>query len=901
MKKVYFGVLLALVSCASFAQEAMITGYVDSPCSGAAGRVLEIYVNGTIDFTGWAIGRQSNGNEDGYDTYLDISELGTITDDFAYITNDQAIFETEFGEMAHVIVNNGINSNGDDAFQIVDNNSNVIDRFGEEFIDGSGTAWEHTDSYYLRNTGATANEGNFDASNWTFGALDELDDQGICKEGTPLNQLVALGSFMPAQDLQEINFDEAYVSVNEDAGSITLTVEISDLPASDATVDVSILTGESTAVENQHYTYTEETLTFTTTGSTTQTITITIPNNSDAEPDTLLALELTNVTNAELGEDIVSVVYILDDEMHAPTAQENLGITFGTSYAIEGDNPGSEIVAHDPETERLFVLNSGNASVEILDFSNPLNISAIATIDLSTYGDESTSVAHYNGIVAATAVPETVGENGTIIFMDTEGNILSTVEVGALPDMITFSHDGNMLLVANEGQPNEDYTIDPEGSVSVVDLTNGAENLTQANVTTLDFNAFDAQEAQLKEDGVRIFGPGASVSEDLEPEYITVAEDNTKAWVTLQENNAIAVVDLINLQITDIWPLGYKDHSLPENALDTSNKLDVIFMANWPIKGMYMPDAIANYTVNGNTYFVTANEGDSREYDAYNEEVNLDDITLDASVFNNQAFLELKENLGKINISSASGDIDNDNEYEEIYVFGGRSFSIYDASTGTQVYDSGADFERIIKEDPVYNTIFNANDDENKLKNRSDNKGPEPEAVIVKEINDTFYAFIGLERVGGFMVYNITNPNAPVFEGYYNNRSVTPGEDNIENLGDLAPESIVYIAPEDNTEEKGLIVLANEVSATISIYTLNNDVLSTNDFELAANNFVIYPNPAQSERVFFNQPTDYTLFDIQGRKLQEASQATHINVSTLTTGTYLVRNAKGQVQKLVIN
>ena len=151
------------------------------------------------------------------------------------------------------------------------------------------------------------------------------------------------------------------------------------------------------------------------------------------------------------------------------------------------------------------------------------------------------------------------------------------------------------------------------------------------------------------------------------------------------------------------------------------------------------------------------------------------------------------------------------------------------------------------------------------------------------------------------MVYDITNPNAPVFEGYYNNRSVTPGEDNIENLGDLAPESIVYIAPEDNAEQKGLIVLANEVSATISVYTLNNDVLSTNDFELATNNFVIYPNPAQSERVFFNQPTDYTLFDIQGRKLQEASQATHINVSTLTTGTYLVRNAKGQVQKLVIN
>lgn len=899
MKKVYFSVLLALISYVSFAQEALITGYVDSTCGGADGRVLEIYVNGTIDFTGWNVARQSNGG--GYSSNIDISSFGTVTDDFIYLTNNQATFENEFGTQTNIIQTGSISSNGDDAFQIVDNNSTVIDRFGEENIDGTGTVWEHENSYYLRNNGSAANGGNFDATNWTFGAIDALNNEGLCNGGSAFSQTVALGSFMPVQDLPEINFDEAYTSVNEDAGIITLAIEISDLPTSDATVDVNILTAESTAVENQHYIYTGETVTFTTTGSTTQTITINIPDNSDAEPDTLLALELANATNAELGEDLLSVVYILDDEMHAPAATENLGITFGASYAIGGSNPGSEIVAHDPTTERLFVMNSGNASVEILDFSNPLNIQSISTINLSAYGDGGTSVAFYNGVVAATAVPDDINQNGVIIFMDTNGTIISTVEAGSLPDMITFSPDGTMLLVANEGEPNSDYSVDPEGSISVIDLTGGVANLTQANVTTLDFNAFDTQETQLKADGIRIFGPNASVSQDLEPEYITVSEDNTKAWVTLQENNAIAVIDLVSLQITDIWPLGYKDHNLPENALDTSNEQDFIFMANWPIKGVYMPDAIASYTVNGNTYFVTANEGDAREYDTYEEEVDLEDITLNASVFSNQAFLEIEENLGKIKITSASGDIDNDNEYEEIHVFGGRSFSIYDASTGTQVYDSGADFERIIAEDPVYNAIFNATDDENEFKNRSDNKGPEPEAVIVEEIDGTFYAFIGLERVGGFMVYDITNPNAPVFEGYYNNRDVTPGEDDIANLGDLAPESLVYVAPEDNAEGKGLIVIANEVSATISVYTLENDVLSTEEFELANNNFVLYPNPATSERVFFNKPTDYILFDIQGRKLQEASQATHIHVGKLTTGTYLVRNTKGQVQKLVIN
>lgn len=702
------------------------------------------------------------------------------------------------------------------------------------------------------------------------------------------------------QTTPEINFDEAYISVDETAGTATLSISISALPTTDATVDISILLNESTAVDTQHYTYTNETLTFTTTGSLTQDITISIPDNSDAEPDTLLALELSNVTNATIGENNINVVYILDDEAHAPTATNELGINFTTSYAITGANPGSEIVAHDAATERLFVMNSENASIEILDFSNPLTISNISTIDLTTYGDGGTSVDVYNGTVAATAVPNAVGQNGTVIFMDTDGTILSSVEAGALPDMVTFTPDGTKLLVANEGEPESDYSIDPEGTISVIDLTGGIANLTQADVTTLNFNSFDAQMSQLQSQGVRFFGPNASVSQDVEPEYISVSEDSQTAWVSLQENNAIAVIDLSTMQITDIFPMGLKDHSLPENALDTSNEQDFIFMATWPIKGMYMPDAIANYTVNGTTYYVTANEGDAREYNAIEEEVNLEDITLDASVFSNQDFLQREENLGKINLTSENGDLDNDNDYEEIHVFGGRSFSIYDGSTGTQVYDSGSDFERILEEDPVYNAIFNATDDENELKNRSDNKGPEPEAVIVKKINNKFFAFVGLERVGGFMVYDITSPTAPIFEGYYNNRSTVDGQEGNEIQGDLAPESIVYVAPENNSEEKGLIVIANEVSATISIYTLDNVLLSTDRIIKEEDSFVLYPNPAKNQKVFFTQPTNYTLYDMQGRIIINAQNATFINVTNLNAGTYIVRNQKGQTQKLLV-
>ncbi|WP_051907855.1 choice-of-anchor I family protein [Flavimarina sp. Hel_I_48] len=700
-----------------------------------------------------------------------------------------------------------------------------------------------------------------------------------------------------AQADPEINFDEAYISVNEDEGTATLTVSISESPLMIASVDVAILTEESTAMAGTDYEYDSQTLTFASSGDLTQSVTINITNNAEMAPDKLVALQLQNPVNSSVGEDNIAVIYILDDEAHTPSFTNSLGVTFGTSYAITGDNPGSEIVGHDPETSRLFVMNSGNASVEILDFSDPLDISALSTIDLSAYGEGGTSVAVHDGIVAATAVPDEVGVNGTVVFMDVDGTILSTIEAGALPDMITFTPDGSKLLVANEGEPSQDYLTDPEGSITVVDLSGGVENLTQNEVKMLNFNAFDAEIDALRVENIRIFDPNASVSQDLEPEYITVSADSQHAWVTLQENNAIAVVDLDAMEITDIFPMGLKDHSLPQNALDTSNEMDFAFMANWPIKGMYMPDAIANYTVGETTYYVTANEGDAREYDAFEEETNLEDMVLDAAVFPNQEFLQREENLGKLNFSSVDGDLDNDGEYEELHAYGGRSFSIYNGTTGEQVYDSADDFERFTLEDDVFGAIFNTTNDENEFKNRSDNKGPEPEALIVEEINGAFYAIVGLERIGGFMVYDVTNPMAPVFEGYFNNRSTEPGEDI---TGDLAPEGIIYVKPEDNATQKGLIVIANEVSATISVYTLENNNLSLEDAVTAKTDFTMYPNPAAGERIFFNKPTTFVLYDIQGRELQRKEDATYINSTSLSSGTYIVWNDKGESKKLLV-
>ncbi len=190
---------------------------------------------------------------------------------------------------------------------------------------------------------------------------------------------------------------------------------------------------------------------------------------------------------------------------------------------------------------------------------------------------------------------------------------LNQVNVGSLPDMVTFTPDGTKVLTANEGEP--DGGVNPEGSVSIIDISGGVQN---ASVTLADFNDFDSQKAALQAEGVRLFGDNgtATVSQDVEPEYITVSSDSTNAYISLQENNAIAILDLTTSTITDIFPLGVKDHSLPGNGLDASDRDGGINIQTQPVFGLPMPDAIATYNAGGVDYIVTANEGDARDEDA---------------------------------------------------------------------------------------------------------------------------------------------------------------------------------------------------------------------------------------------------------------------------------------------
>ena len=482
------------------------------------------------------------------------------------------------------------------------------------------------------------------------------------------------------------------------------------------------------------------------------------------------------------------------------------------------DGSAAEISTFDAMSQRVFFTNAEDETVEVLDISNPYAPILINTIDV---GGGPNSVDAYNGVIAVAVEGASDDANGYVKFYDYEGNLLQEVEVGVLPDMLTFTPDGSHVLSANEGQPLEDYSVDPEGSVSIIQVS----DYSVRTVGFTDFNAGGDRADELP-DGVRIFGlPDAppTVAQDLEPEYITVSPDGATAYVTLQENNALAVIDVAAGTVSAIVALGTKDHSVAGNEIDASNRDDAINFQTWPVLGMYQPDAIASYEVDGNLYLITANEGDARDYDGFSEEVRVEDLTLDPTAYPNAAELQMEENLGRLRTTNATGDTDGDGDFDQIYSYGARSFTIWDAS-GNVVYDSGSFLETKTAE--LLPDNFNSTNDENdSFDNRSDDKGPEPEAVTIATIDGTPYAFIGLERVGGVMVFDVSDPAAPVFVTYNNARDFsvifdpeTITAEELSAVGDLGAESIEFIPASVSPNGQDLIVVANEVSGTVSFF-----------------------------------------------------------------------------------
>ncbi|MCF8258535.1 MAG: choice-of-anchor I family protein [Flavobacteriales bacterium] len=487
------------------------------------------------------------------------------------------------------------------------------------------------------------------------------------------------------------------------------------------------------------------------------------------------------------------------------------------SYQSGGfEGSATEIVAYDAVNFQLFSTNGATGNIDIIDITDPTTPVYVSSIDLSAYGSGANSVALMNGVVAAAVEASNPQNNGSVVFFDLQGTFLAQVTVGAMPDMIMFSPDGSKVLTANEGEPDTENLVDPLGSISIVDISGGAANVVQNDVTTLDFTAYNSLPI---DPAIRIFGNNgaSSVAQDLEPEYIAVSADSETAFVTMQENNALAVIDLSDNTITALVALGFKDHSLAANALDASDRDDVVNIATYDnLYGMYQPDAIKAYSYSGSTFIVSANEGDSRDYNAYSEEERVKNLTLDPTAFPDAAALQADEVIGRLTVTTSKGDNDNDGDYDELYAFGARSFSIWDA-TGALVYDSGDDFEQYFAQN--YPLQFNSDHTDNdSFDNRSDNKGPEPEALEVISYMGRTIAFIGLERQGGVMVYDITDPSAVMFLAYATDRDFTQVADATSR--GLGPEDIKFVPVALSPINENLLLVTNEVSGSISIYTV---------------------------------------------------------------------------------
>jgi 2',3'-cyclic-nucleotide 2'-phosphodiesterase (5'-nucleotidase family) len=469
----------------------------------------------------------------------------------------------------------------------------------------------------------------------------------------------------------------------------------------------------------------------------------------------------------------------------------------------EGPAGGAEVVAYD--AARGLVLVLGADGVEVLDAADGTPRFGLPSADLGTLGDGN-SVAICGDVIAVAYDGAEPGACGAVAFyrMNAEGTcaeLMRVVDVGVVPDMVTFTPDGSKLLVAIEGEPNELYGTDPAGDpvggVAIIDVATGHSRFA-------GFADFDTE--ALREASVRITGvDGITAKTDLEPEYIAFSADGGTAYVTLQENNAIGVLDVHCGRFTAVHALSTKDHSVEGNGLDTNDRDGVTDIVTAPVQGLYMPDGLASFFWEGKTYLVTANEGDASEWGDYNDVARVSDVMLDPVAFPDAEALQRDDGIGRLEISTADGDPDGDGVYEKLYTFGARSFSIWEVTDDglAQTYDSGDLMERMLA----------AHRPDLLDDGRSDAKGPEPESVSMGTIDGQLYAFLALERVDSVMAFAVNAPDAVEHAGIIETND--------------APEVIRFVSADDAPEgvEGPLLLAPNEGSGitTADLLTFAGD------------------------------------------------------------------------------
>ncbi len=660
--------------------------------------------------------------------------------------------------------------------------------------------------------------------------------------GATLITSLSTSPFSAGGASETIEFAAASTAVSRiepDSGTVTFTFTVtrSGTTSGTTTVNGTIAAGTTDAADFGGTFPTSFTVTIAD-GATTGSFTVTVSGDDTIEADEAFTLTITtagnsNATPVGIGTASVSTATIRNDDAGAtiggitvfdeapsltgaattPTATDDvllvrLGSFTGTGATAAGR---SESIAYDSVTDRIFTTNAAQGAIDVTQLNADGSTTALASISLSALPQFGTinSVAISGGVIAVAFDNVTAGQPGFVALYDTATTTLqATVQVGVLPDDIVFTPDGQRLLVANEAEAVS-AANNPAGSISIISLAGGAA--AASVVQTIGFGALTGFETELSVRGVATIASQAA-GNDIEPEYVTVSPDGTRAYVVLQEVNAVAVIDLTNTTATTplaILPLGGVDRNLAGNAFDPSDTGATISIANFDAIGLLQPDAIASYSVGGFTYFVTANEGDSRVGGiADSVRLNSASYVLDPTAYPNAAALRADAVLGRLNVLTNIGDTDGDGDFDQIYTLGGRSLSIYRQNADgsfTKVRETGGEFEAIIARNNP--TLFNVNQTLGPIDARSDDKGPEPEGVSIGQVGSRIYAFVSLERVGGVMVYDVTDPANAFYVGF---RAPTGS--------DFGPETSVFVSAAESPTGGALLLTANEISGTTTVY-----------------------------------------------------------------------------------
>ena len=505
-----------------------------------------------------------------------------------------------------------------------------------------------------------------------------------------------------------------------------------------------------------------------------------------------------------------------------------------------GDGEGSsEIATYHTGSKRIFATNGVKNTIDIFDISDVANPKKVGAVALSPYGNDVTSVAAGKDVVvavvnvsdkfSATGVPTTT--NGKIVVFDTDGKVLSSPDVlGVLPDSVTFAPNGTTALVAIEAQPvcakddpataakeETDYTkaSDPVGGVTVVDLTNPASPV----LRFAGFNQFSVADMRAK--GIAVSSVVNNVAKDFEPEFVT-AVDNNYAYVTIQEANAIGRLNIKSATFESVTRAFESNLSIVSR--DTSDRDAGAGPRTYKnVVGASQPDAIAGFTIGSGQYFVTANEGDAREYTCLNDDLRASALKVDARRFPDWKALSGSAALGRAKVNPTIGDKDGDGDIDTIHLRGSNSMTMY--RNGLVIWDSANLLDQIQTQAfgvANINGSHSLSSDKSTMnyvgQDRSDDKGSEPEGVAVGMVGDRRIAILGLERMTALAIFDITVPGNPIFQEWLQMlpTKATPAKE----VKHFSPEGIVFVPADKSPSGKALIITSYELSGSLSIHQI---------------------------------------------------------------------------------